>query len=53
MSLGYRFKWVKNVIKYLGVHLGDLSELMKNWEGVVEKALAFTPDVQQGTHTYN
>lgn len=31
------FKWLKNGIKYLGDHLGDHSEVMKNWEGVVEK----------------
>jgi hypothetical protein len=29
--------WVTNGIKYLGVHLGDESMAIKNWEGVVER----------------
>lgn len=44
---------MKNGFKYLGVHLGVRLEVMKNWEGVVEKiegrlkkmALAFASDV--------
>ena len=29
--------WATNGIKYLGVHLGDESMVIKNWEGVVER----------------
>ena len=29
--------WVTNGIKYLGVHFGDESMVIKNWEGVVER----------------
>lgn len=31
------FRWGKKGVKYLGVHLGDQSEVMKSWEGVVKK----------------
>ncbi len=31
------FKWERNGIKYLAVHLGDHSKVMRNWEGEVEK----------------